>query len=614
MADNLKVNELDFDSIKGNLKEFLRNQSQLKDFDFDGSSINVLMDLLAYNTHYNAFYANMVANEMFLDTATLRDSVVSRAKMLGYTPRSMAASKILVNVEIKVPTTTSPLPTSIIVPKYTKYKTVIDGKTYYFNTVQDHSATQVRTEGSNYIYSTLNIYLYEGNKVEQKYVFDKNNSSQRMILNNNNIDTSTLNVRVQRSSTNLATSTFIKTVSITDLNSETPAYFLQEIEKELYEVYFGDGNMGRALEHNNLILIDYLTTNGTDANGASTFTFTAPIEGYEQQIQIVAGNTKSTGGSERETTESIRYLAPLNFNAQNRVVTATDYRTAILQNYADVQAVTSWGGEENDPPIYGKVFIAMKPKTGFVINSIAKEQIKDSILKSRGVVSITPEIVDPSYIFLRTVINVYYNREVGAYSSSDIEQFVKSAVLNFSVTELEQFNTYFKYSKFLRTIDSSNPAIQNSSIAITMMKKLVVSPNISKAYSTKFSNAILYPHEGHFGSITTNTFTYFGDSGCFLSDDGHGVINVYKLVVGERRLIDTNKGIVNYENGQVDIINFRPESVDDTELVVSITPREQDIFSIRNQIIEILEDDIVVNATDSQIRYTNKINSIYQAG
>ena len=351
MAENIKVNELDFDSIKGNLKEFLKNQSQLKDFDFDGSSINILMDLLAYNTHYNAFYANMVANEMFLDTATLRDSIVSRAKMLGYTPRSMAASKILVNIELPVPTTTSPLPTSIIVPKYTKYKTVIDGKTYYFNTVQDHSAVQVRTEGDNYIYSTLNIYLYEGNKVEQKYVFDRNNSSQRMVLTNNNIDTSTLNVKVQRSATNLATTTFLKTTSITDLTSESPAYFLQEIEKEFYEVYFGDGSMGRALEHNNIVLIDYLTTNGIDANGASTFAYTTPIEGYEQQIQLVEGNTKSSGGAERETTESIRYLAPLNFNAQNRVVTSTDYKTAILQNYADVQAVTSWGGEENDPPI-----------------------------------------------------------------------------------------------------------------------------------------------------------------------------------------------------------------------------------------------------------------------
>jgi uncharacterized protein YxeA len=614
MAENMKVNELDFDSIKGNLKEFLKNQNQLKDFDFDGSSINILIDLLAYNTHYNAFYSNMVANEMFLDTATLRDSVVSRAKMLGYTPRSMASSKILVNIEIPVPTTTSPLPTSIIVPKYTKYKTVIDGKTYYFNTVQDHSAVQVRTEGSNYIFSTLNIYLYEGNKVEQKYVFDKNNPSQRMVLTNNNIDTSTLNVRVQRSATNLATTTFLKTVSITDLNSESPAYFLQEIEKELYEVYFGDGNMGRALEHNNLILIDYLTTNGIDANGASTFAYTTPIEGYEQQIRLVEGNTKSSGGAERETTESIRYLAPLNFNAQNRVVTSTDYKTAILQNYADVQAVTSWGGEENDPPIYGKVFIAMKPKTGFVINDIAKEQIKDSILKSRSVVSITPEIIDPSYIFIRPLINVYFSREVGSYSASDIEQFVKDAVLNFSQVELEQFNTYFRYSKFLRTIDSANPAIQNSSISMTLLKKLVITPNASKAYSTKFSNAIIYPHEGHFGSIYTNNFTYFGDAGCYLSDDGYGVINVYKLVVGERRLIDTNKGSVNYETGQVDIINFRPESVNDTELVVSIVPREQDIFSIRSQILEILEGDIVVNATDSQIRYTNKINSIYQAG
>lgn len=613
MADNIKVNELDFDSIKGNLKDFLKNQSQLKDFDFEGSSINVLMDLLAYNTHYNAFYANMVANEMFLDTATLRDSVVSRAKMLGYTPRSMSASKILVNIEIKVPTSVSPVPTSILVPKYTKYKTTIDGKTYYFNTIEDHSATLVRTEGSNYIYSTLNIYLYEGNKVVQKYVFDKNNPSQRMILANNNIDTSTLNVKVQRSVTNLSTTSFIKTISITDLGASSPAYFLQEVEKELYEVYFGDGSMGRALEHGNIVLIDYLTTSGADVNGASTFKFTTPIEGYEQDIAIVAGNTKSTGGAERESTESVRYLAPLNFNAQNRVVTSTDYKTAILQNYGDVQAVTSWGGEENDPPIYGKVFIAMKPKTGFIINDIAKAQIKDSILKSRSVVSITPEIIDPSYIFLRPIINVYFSREIGSFSASEIEANVKTAVANFSQVELEQFNTYFKYSKFLRTIDSASPAIQNSSLSVTLLKKLVMVPNASKSYEARFSNAINHPHEGHFGSVYSNKFTYFGDSNCFLSDDGFGVLNVYKLVVGDRRLVDINKGSINYETGLVNIRSFAPEAVLDTELVLSVVPREQDVFSIRNQILEILPDDVIVNATDSQIRYTTKINSIYSA-
>lgn len=613
MAD-LNVTELDFDQIKGSLKEFLKNQSQFKDYDFEGSSMAVLLDLLAYNTHYNAYYMNMIANEMFLDTAQLRESVVSRAKMLGYTPRSASASRILVKIQVKVPTSVVDLPVFVTIPKYTKYKTVIDGSTYYFSNISAESATFSHTDGSNHIYTTPNIYLYEGDPIEQRFVWDKNDPSQRLLITNSNADTSTLNVRVQRSLTNTATSTFTKTVSITDLNSESQVYFLQEVEKELYEVYFGDGNMGKALDHGNIIFIDYLATNGAEANDAKEFKYTVPIEGYEQSIVISDGNTKSTGGAEREGIESIRYLAPLNFNSQNRVVTATDYRTAILQNYSDVQAVSSWGGEINDPPVYGKVFIALKPKSGSTFNDVTKDQIKDSILKSRNVVSITPEIIDPYYIFLEPYINVYFNREIGAYSSSDVQESVKSAVVKYSTDKLEQFDTYFRYSNFLKTVDASNPAIENSQVSLKMSSILAMTPNVSKSYVGTFSNALEYPHEGHFGSIITNTFTYFGDNQCYLSDDGYGVINVYKTLLGERRLIDTNLGTVNYETGKVLINSFAPEGADEKTLKITAIPRNQDIFAVRNQILQIIESGITVVATDSQTRYTQAVTSIFNGG
>lgn len=610
MAD-LKVSELDFDQIKGSLKDFLKSQSQFKDYDFEGSSMAVLLDLLAYNTHYNAYYMNMVANEMFLDTAQMRESVVSRAKMLGYTPRSRACSKISVQIKVKVPSDTSPLPTSIVVPKYTGYETTIDGTTYTFYTNEAHTASIGDLDGDYYIFSTPNVSLYEGNVINQEYVFDINDSSQRFILKNANVDTSTISVKVQRSATNLQTTRFLKTVSISNLTSESAVFFLQETSKELYEIYFGDGNMGKALEHNNIIYIDYISTNGVDANGASTFKYTKPIEGYEQEIVLATGNTKSTGGAEREGIEAIRYLAPLNFNAQNRVVTSTDYKTAILQNYPDVQAVSSWGGEENDPPVYGKVYIALKPKSGFVINDIAKAEIVDSILKERNVVSITPEIIDPSYVFIQPTVQVFFNREVGGYAAADIETHVKEAILDYSNTKLEQFKSYFRYSKFLNTIDMSNEAIENSAIALRLATKLTMVPNVSKSYSAAFSNAILYPHEGHFGSMYTNRFTYFGDNQCYISDDGYGKLNIYKTVIGERRLIDTNVGTVDYDTGRVEIFNFAPEADTDLQMIITIVPREQDIFSVRNQILEILEEDIIVNATDSQTRYTQKINEIY---
>jgi uncharacterized protein YxeA len=609
MAENLKVNELDFDSIKANLKGFLKNQSEFKDFDFEGSSMAVLLDLLAYNTHYNAFYMNMIANEMFLDTAKNRDNVVSRAKMLGYTPRSMSSSKILAKIGVKVPTSVSPIPTVVIVPQYTKYKTTIDQKAYYFNTLDSHNAIFNRTEGEYHIFETPNVYLYEGTKIEQKFTYDKNNPSQRFILENSGADTSTLHVKVQRSATNLSTTRYTRASSITGLNSASNVYFLQEVEAGKYEVYFGDGNTGKSLEHDNVVIVDYVSTSGPAANGASEFKYTTPISGYEQDITLAEGNVKSSGGDIREDIESIRYLAPLNFNSQNRVVTATDYQTSILQNYGDVQAVSSWGGETNDPPVYGKVFIALKPKTGLTINEVAKNQIKDSILKSRNVVSITPEIVDPSYIFIKPNIISYFNREIGAYTATEIEDLIKANVLSFSKTDLEQFNSYFRYSKFLRTIDGSAPAIENSSLSVKLATNITLVPNQSKSISAAFSNAVFYPHEGHFGSIKSSTFTYFGDNQCYLSDDGAGIINIYRDIVGERRLVDTNKGTINYDTG-VFKATFTPEGTGDTLLTVEIVPREQDVFSVRNQILEILANDIQVVALDSQNRYVSSTNTL----
>lgn len=608
MAENLKVNELDFDSIKANLKGFLKNQSEFKDFDFEGSSMAVLLDLLAYNTHYNAFYMNMVANEMFLDTARNRDNVVSRAKMLGYTPRSETASRILASIEVQVPTSVSPVPTVVVVPEYTKYKTTIDQKAYYFNTLEPSNAVFNRTEGDYHIFATPNVYLYEGTKIQQKFTYDKNNSSQRFILENAGADTNTIKVKVQRSVTNSATTLYSKATSITGLTSTSLVYFLQEVEGGKYEVYFGDGNTGKSLEHDNVVIIEYVSCSGPNANNASQFKFTTPISGYEQKLVLAEGNVKSSGGDIREDIESIRYLAPLNFNSQGRVVTATDYQTSILQNYGDVQAVSSWGGETNIPPVYGKVFIALKPKTGLTINEVAKEQIKDSILKSRNVVSITPEIVDPSYIFIKPNITAYFNREIGAYTAAEIEDLIKTNVLNFSKIDLEQFNSYFRYSKFLRTVDSSADAIENSSLSIKLSTNIALVPNKSKSISAAFSNAVFYPHEGHFGSIKSSLFTYFGDNQCYLSDDGYGTINVYRDLVGERRLVDTNKGFINYDTG-VFSATFTAEGEGDTILKLDIVPREQDIFSVRNQILEILKEDIQVVATDAQNRYVATTNT-----
>jgi hypothetical protein len=610
MADKINVSSLDFEDIKSSLKNYLKAQDQFKDYDFEGSSLSILLDVLASNTHYNAYYLNMVANEMFLDTAEMRSSVVSRAKALGYTPRSRTSASAIVKIQCLVPVDADQ-PATINVPQYAKYKTVIDGTTYYFNTTQGYfaNATGETTEDGQYnIYETDNIRIYEGNYVQQKYIVDKQNLSQKFIITNKDVDTTTLIVAVQQSESNTNTVLYNKVVNITDVGQDSQVYFLQEVEKQLFDVYFGDGVVGKELAQGNVVSLQYLVSNGSLANKASTFAYTAPISGYAQNVITV---DVASGGAERETIESIRYLAPLNYNAQNRTVTSTDYQTSILQNYPNVQAVSAWGGEDNDPPIYGKVYISLKPVAGFTITDSVKDQIKDSILKSRNVVSITPEIVDPNYLYIKPTVDFYYNRELGNKNADELSTIVRNAILNYSTTDLEKFNSFFRYSKFVRSVDGSNRAIENSTVRIRLAQKLEMTPNVLRAFNASFSNPLSYPHIGHTGSITSNTFEYQGTDTCYISDDGYGVLGVYRNFLGERRLIQTNLGTVDYDTGQVQLSQFAPSGVNDKVLELIIYPRNQDVFVVRNQILLVDDADILLTAFDSQTAYGKQIDTIY---
>ena len=610
MADKINVSNLDFNDIKSSLKEHLKSQSEFKDYDFEGSSLSILLDVLAANTHYNSYYLNMVANEMFLDTAEMRNSVVSRAKALGYTPRSTISASAIVKIQVLVPVA-EPQPAIVNVPQYAKYKTSIDGKTYYFNTLDGHFANptgQTTDDGIYNIYETNNIKIYEGNYVQQKYIVDKQNTSQKYIINNSQADTSTLTVAVQQSESNTTTETYSKVSNITDVSSESRVYFIQEVEKGLHEIYFGDGTVGKSLLHDNVVSLQYLVSSGQASNTASSFTYTSNISGYSQNIITVEN---ASGGAEREGVESIRYLAPLNYNAQNRTVTATDYQTSILQNYPNVQAVSAWGGEDNDPPIYGKVYISLKPVAGFTITDSVKEEIKDSILKSRNVVSITPEIINPNYLYIKPTVDFYFNRELGNKNADELTTVVRNSITTYSVNQLEKFNSYFKYSSFNRMIDGSDRAIENSNVNVRISQRLTMTPNVLRAFQADFSNPLLYPHTGHIGSITSNTFEYQGIETCYISDDGRGILGVYRNFLGERRVIQTNLGTVEYETGKVTLSQFAPSGANDRLLELIINPRNKDIFVVRNQILLVDDADVVVTAFDSQVAYGKQIDTIY---
>jgi len=609
MATNenkFQISELDFQSIKDNFVDYLRSQDDFKDYDFAGSGIQQILNILAYNTNYNAYYLNMVANEMFLDSADLRESVVSRAKALGYVPRSTQAPRAIVYFEVNSKTDE---PAGITIPAKTQLKTRIDDTVYLFTLRESVQATYNRTDSDgNRIYRTPNVLIYEGGNLTQKYVVDNNNPDQRFLIPNPGVDIDLITVTVQRSPTNTLTEKFERASNITNIDGDTLAYFIQEVEGGLYEVYFGDGNIGKALTHNNVVIIEYINTNGPAANKANVFTTTGRVESYDFKCYTV---DKAASGADRESTESIKLLAPLHYDTQNRAVTANDYKTLLLENYGNIDAVSTWGGEDNNPPVYGKVYISLKPKDDFIISDSVKQQIIDSIIGEKNVVSITPEIIDPDYLYIGVTSEVNYARELTTKSAEDLRAIVRSSIISYFSTYLNTFQKYLKYSRFANAIDSSDPSISGSQTSITMKKIIEPEFGSARTYTLNFSNAISNPHAGHTGSVRSEQFTLGTQTNCYLADDGEGNISVYKLIGQTVTTISANVGTVDYLTGQIIINNFAPLAMADegNTMVITVTPAKQNIYVVRNQIISIRPEDVLLSIIDEATGYETAISA-----
>src|SRR5210317_140452 len=381
-SHRLDISELDFEHIKGSLKRFLSNQNEFKDYDFEGSSLAILLDLLAYNTHYLAYNANFVANEMFLDTAQLRSSVASLAKLVGYTPNSARAPVADLKLVINDGTGSS-----ITIPAGTKFTTAIDNLTYNFVTTSSTTVSPV--DG---VYTAQSLNVYEGTYVTYQYTYDSADIDQRFLIPSENADTSTMRVVVQNSASDTTSNTYTKATSITELDNTSKVYFLQEAENGQYEIYFGDGVIGQALEDGNIISISYVITNKTEANGASTFSISGSISGFTN-ITITV-NSDAQGGSEPEAISSIKQNVPNFYAAQDRAVTVEDYKVKVKELYANTQAVSAWGGEDNETPFYGRVYISILPTSGSNLTDATKTSLVTQ-LKKYSVASVTPVIVDP---------------------------------------------------------------------------------------------------------------------------------------------------------------------------------------------------------------------------
>jgi len=473
MADRLNVSQLDFDQIKNNLKEFLKSQSEFEDYDFEGSGLSVLLDILAYNTHYNAYYLNMIANESFIDSASLRNSVVSHAKKLGYVPRSANAPRAIVNVTVQTETST---PGTLTIPKgYEFFSSQIDGISYKFVTIEAISASKT---GNNYVFN--DVPIYQGELVSYDFLNSySSNPKQLFTIPSSEIDTSTLIVSVRQSAENTTSVIYSTSSDVLNLESTSEVYYLQEGKNEQYDIYFGDDIVSKKIPDGGVVTAQYLITKGDLANKANSFVATSPISGFSSII--VDSVSAASGGAVRETVDEIKFAAPLSLLSQNRAVTKNDYIRLIQQKYPQFEAVNVWGGEENDPPVYGKVFVSGKPKLGFELSQTEKEFIRENVLKPISILTVTPEIVDVDYNYLKVISKVYFNKsKYSGGSNSQLRAGIKTVIENYTQNNLNKFNSYFQSSGLETAIDSYDRSIVSNELQLFVAKKFrpdLLNPN-----------------------------------------------------------------------------------------------------------------------------------------
>ena len=589
MASNkLSVSDFDFDAVKLNLKTFLQGQSEFQDYDFEGSGFAILLDLLAYNTHYLGFNANMLANEMYLDSADIRKNIVSLAKMLGYTPTSARASNAVLSVKVNnVPSTT----TSLTMDKGTVFTTSVDGTSYQFVTNQSFSV-----QPNAGVFQFDNVNVFEGSLVTFKYTVDTNDVDQKFIIPSNNADTSTLKVSVQTSSSDTTTEVYSLVNSFSGLNDTTKSYFLQENDDGRYEVYFGDGVLGKKPVDGNIIILEYIVTNKTEANGASAFTLSGDIDGFSDVTITTTGN--AANGSEAQTKDSIRFNAPLQYTSQDRAVTSKDYETIVKSVYANAQSVSAWGGEDDETPQYGVVKIAIKPISGSTLTNSTKESIKTQLRKF-NVVSVRPEIVDPETTSILLTSNVKFNAESTTKTNDTIKSNVITTLSNYNTNTLNQFDGVFRYSKVIGLIDNTDNSIVSNITTIKLRKDFTPTLTVSTKYNVFFRNALFNPHSGHnaaAGGILSSTgFKIDGDADTiyFLDDDGQGNIRRYSLSGSTRTYANNTQGTIDYSTGAITINSLNVSVVENirgaasTVIELTVTPQSNDVVPVRDQILNI---------------------------
>ena len=584
-----QLNNLDFANIKTALKDYMRAQSDFTDYDFEGSVLSNLLDVLAYNTYYTAFNTNMVVNELFLDSSTLRDNVVALAKQLGYSPKSITAPKAIVNIDLNF---TGTAPQNVTFKAGSGFVTNYDNSLYRFVLKDDY-----KTVVSNNVASFEDLPIYEGSLVSTRVAVDSTLSNQRFIIENSSADTNTIRVSVYSSLNSTIYDTYSAANNILDVGTDDKVYFINESEDEKYEIFFGDGVLGRKLQDGEIVEISYIVTNGDATNGAKTFTFNGVLQDDNGvTIQQPFNNSvlttvqSATGGAAIESIDKIKYNAPKFYGSQNRAVTANDYKAIVRNLYPSISDIIVFGGEEQEPPAYGKVFLSVKPTEAATLSAFTKSDLKEK-LKKHTVASIRPEFVDPSILYLELTSNIYYDTnktqllpaEMASKASTSVTEYLKSS-------GTEKFNGKFRYSKFIGVIDNADRAINSNDTDVTMRKDFIAQINQSAYYEICYKNPFYVDCNNPVVTSTGMTVFEYPTHTSYLEDrDGKLVLYRLDSITGEKILLNDSVGTIDYAKGEITMSNFTilKGSFSDNRVELRVKPANKDIEVKREMYLDV---------------------------
>ena len=593
-SSNLQITDLDFDNIADNLKNYLKGQEQFKDYNFEGSSMSVLVDLLAYASHIGAVNTNIAASELFLDSAQIRKNVVSRAKDLGFVPASESCSSAFIDLEMKNVRNadgTQPTTTDMQLMRGTNFVTVFDGSSYNFVVTSTKRPTT-----NNLSYNYNNVEIVQGTYAQDSFIFDNQIANPKFVLSNERVDKSRMIVSV---TSNGVAETYTLSTGISNITTESKVYYAQENEEGYVEIYFGDGTLGKSLSDGDIIDVTYIIVDEVHANGASQFVLSGTVNGFSNSH--VTNVTKASGGAEKESIESIKFKATKFYTSQNRLVTLNDYKAKVQEYYPNADAVAVWGGEDNDPPEYGKVFVALKPQNSDYLSDTEKELVK-SKLNALNMLTVRPQVVDAEIVKILVTCVFKYNENATDLSIGELEAIVNTAIQKFDTDNLNNFDAIFRHSNLLKAVDDSNTSILSNTCNIRLRKRKDILVSETKGYSVTFGNALYNPHGGHnasSGGITTTTGFYVsGDSVNvnYFDDDGNGNLRRYYLSGSTRIYQDSAAGTVDYALGKITINAIQITSTVNTDSSIDFTvvPSGNDVVATRGNLVDISTDDIKV--------------------